>query len=59
MDHFDSEDPKRFGMIDMYKRPATNQPQQIIMANGRPNDGYYAQRNPSMPFQYHAIKPVL
>lgn len=43
--HYISEPANRFGNIDMYKRPLTNQPGSIIFDHGRPNNGYYLQRH--------------
>jgi len=43
--HYVAEPVERFVNIDMYRRPPTNQPGQIIMDYGRPNNGYYLQRN--------------
>ena len=43
--HFVAEPVDRFANIDMYKRPPTNQPGTIIFDHGRPNNGYYLQRN--------------
>jgi hypothetical protein len=36
---------ERYVSIDMYRRPPTGRPGQIIFDYGRPNDGYYLQRN--------------
>jgi hypothetical protein len=43
--HYVAEPAERFSNIDMYKRPLTNQPGAIIFDHGRPNNGYYLQRN--------------
>jgi len=43
--HYVAEPANRFGNIDMYKRPLTNQPGAIIFDHGRPNNGYYLQRH--------------
>lgn len=43
--HFVAEPAEKFVNIDMYKRPLTNQPGQIIFDYGRPNNGYYLQRH--------------
>lgn len=43
--HYVAEPANRFGNIDMYKRPLTNQPGSIIFDHGRPNNGYYLQRH--------------
>lgn len=43
--HYIAEPANRFGNIDMYKRPLTNQPGTIIFDHGRPNNGYYLQRH--------------
>ena len=39
------EPVERFTNIDLYRRPLTNQPGRIIFDYGRPNNGYYLQRN--------------
>jgi hypothetical protein len=36
---------ERYVSIDMYRRPPTARSGQIIFDYGRPNDGYYLQRN--------------
>jgi hypothetical protein len=46
--HYVEEPVERFVNIDMYKRPPTNQPGNIIFDHGRPNNGYYLQRNQCM-----------
>ncbi|XP_071111827.1 uncharacterized protein [Haliotis cracherodii] len=56
--HFDGENSQRFVKIDMYKRPPTNQPGQVIMSYGRPGDGYYSQRNPNMTTWFGASFPL-
>jgi hypothetical protein len=43
--HYVAEPAEKFVSIDMYKRPLTNQPGKIIFDHGRPNNGYYLQRN--------------
>lgn len=43
--HYVGEPANRFGNIDMYKRPLTNQPGKIIFDHGRPNNGYNLQRH--------------
>lgn len=43
--HYVAEPAEKFMNIDMYKRPLTNQPGNIIFDHGRPNNGYYLQRN--------------
>lgn len=43
--HFVAEPTEKLVNIDMYKRPLTNQTGAIIFDNGRPNNGYYLQRN--------------
>lgn len=48
--HYVAEPASRFVNIDMYKRPLTNQPGNIIFDHGRPNNGYYLQRNQCKPF---------
>ncbi|CAF1629145.1 unnamed protein product [Rotaria magnacalcarata] len=40
-----SEPVENFVSIDMYRRPPTARSGQIIFDHGRPNDGYYLQRN--------------
>lgn len=42
--HYVAEPAEKFANIDMYKRPLTNQPGRIIFDYGRPNNGYYLQR---------------
>lgn len=39
------EPAERYVSIDMYRRPPTARAGQIIFDHGRPNDGYYLQRN--------------
>ena len=41
----DSEPVERFVAIDMYRRPPTARTGHIVFDHGRPNDGYYLQRN--------------
>jgi hypothetical protein len=41
----DSIPVERYVSIDMYRRPPTARSGQIIFDHGRPNDGYYLQRN--------------
>lgn len=41
----ESEPVERFVAIDMFRRAPTARPGQIIFDHGRPNDGYYLQRN--------------
>lgn len=49
LSHFrDGEPVERFVSIDMYRRAPTARPGQIIFDHGRPNDGYYLQRNGCM-----------
>lgn len=36
---------ERYVSIDMFRRPPTGRSGQIIFDHGRPNDGYYLQRN--------------
>lgn len=43
--HYVAEPVERYTNIDMYRRPFTNQPGRIIFDYGRPNNGYYLQRN--------------
>lgn len=43
--HYVEEPVERYVNIDMYRRPPTNQPGRIIFDYGRPNNGYYLQRN--------------
>ncbi|GFO21994.1 hypothetical protein PoB_004849900 [Plakobranchus ocellatus] len=45
--HFHTEDVHRYLNIDMYKRPPTNIPAQVVMKHGRPSEGYYHQKNPN------------
>lgn len=39
------EPVERYVSIDMYRRAPTARPGHIIFDHGRPNDGYYLQRN--------------
>jgi hypothetical protein len=41
----EGEPVERYVSIDMYRRPPTSRSGQIIFDHGRPNDGYYLQRN--------------
>ncbi|CAF2742398.1 unnamed protein product [Rotaria sp. Silwood2] len=41
----DGEPVERYVSIDMFRRPPTGRSGQIIFDHGRPNDGYYLQRN--------------
>lgn len=41
----DGEPVERYVAIDMFRRAPTARPGQIIFDHGRPNDGYYLQRN--------------
>lgn len=44
--HLGGNEPvERYVSIDMYRRPPTARSGQIIFDHGRPNDGYYLQRN--------------
>jgi hypothetical protein len=43
--HLVAEPVEKLTNIDMYRRPPTNQPGHIIFDHGRPNNGYYLQRN--------------
>ena len=43
--HYVAEPVEKFANIDMYRRPFTNQNGRIIFDHGRPNNGYYLQRN--------------
>ena len=36
---------EKYVSIDLYRRPPTGRSGQIIFDHGRPNDGYYLQRN--------------
>lgn len=44
--HFFGESIDRYTTIDMYRRPATNYADRVVMDCGRPGDGYYTQKNP-------------
>jgi len=46
--HFFGEQIESFTNIDMYRRPATTYTGRVVMDYGRPGDGYYTQRFPSM-----------
>lgn len=48
IDHFHKEDVHRYLNIDVYHRHPTNIPSTVHMKYGRPSEGYYQQRNPSM-----------
>ena len=52
--HYIGEPVERFVNIDMYRRPPTNQPGRIIFDHGRPNNGYYLQRNQCKKFLFFA-----
>ena len=43
--HYVAEPTEKFANIDMYRRPFTNQNGGIVFDHGRPNNGYYLQRN--------------
>lgn len=56
LEHFrDTEPVERYVSIDMYRRAPSARSGQIIFDHGRPNDGYYLQRNPCKYF----IKRIL
>ena len=46
--HFFGEQIESFLNVDMYRRPATTYTGRVVMEYGRPGDGYYTQRFPSM-----------
>ncbi|XP_064642769.1 uncharacterized protein LOC135497039 [Lineus longissimus] len=46
--HIQAEDKNDYLTIDCYRRPPTNQPGQVIFKYGRPSEGYYSERNPSI-----------
>ena len=46
--HFFGEQVESFLNIDMYRRPATTYTGRVVMDYGRPGDGYYTQRFPSL-----------
>lgn len=43
--HYVAEPVEKMVNIDLYKRPVTNQKGNVIFDYGRPNNGYYLQRN--------------
>jgi len=53
--HYVAEPAEKFVSIDMYKRPLTNQPGKIIFDHGRPNNGYYLQRNQCKIISYEIL----
>jgi len=55
--HFFGEQIESFLNIDMYRRPATTYTGRVVMDYGRPGDGYYTQRFPSL-FHYHLLMNI-
>ncbi len=43
--HYEGEPVERFTSIDLYRRPPTNQPGNVIFDHGRATNGYFLQRN--------------
>ncbi|XP_064612032.1 uncharacterized protein LOC135475981 isoform X2 [Liolophura sinensis] len=56
--HYMSEEPHSFTMIDMYRRPPTNTPGLVTMAYGRPGEGYYSQRRPDSTTWFGSTVPL-
>jgi len=54
--HFFGEQIESFTNIDMYRRPATTYTGRVVTDYGRPGDGYYTQRFPSM---FQSFSPII